>query len=243
MSESFLKRHRWLPFVLPLLVYMLVATIEPTPDRPGGESIGLSIPYAWYPAVYAAKLALTLVAVALVFPAYRWLPWRVTPWSIVAGVVGVVLWVALTHAQNAWMPTTVAELLGIGERSAFNPFDHWADEPGRAWGFFVLRLVGLAVVVPPIEEFFLRGFCMRYIMHREWWTVPFGQVDGEAWAVSIIVPVLMHPAEILATAVWFAMITLLMIRTRSMGDCVVAHAVTNLLLGLWVLYSGQWFFL
>jgi len=80
MPQWFLQRHRWLPFVLPLLVYLLVGTIEPTPDRVGGEAIGLSIPYAWYPAVYAAKLALTVVAVLLVLPAWGWLPWRLTPW-------------------------------------------------------------------------------------------------------------------------------------------------------------------
>jgi len=31
-----------------------------------------------------------------------------------------------------------------------------------------------------------------------------------------------------------------MIRTRNLWDCVVAHAVTNLLLGLYVVHSGQW---
>jgi len=179
--------------------------------------------------------------VLLVLPAWGWLPWRLTPWSLVAGVVGVVLWVVVCRLQNAWLPASLAEVIGAGERSAFNPFDQWPDAGWRAWGFFALRLFGLAVVVPPVEEFFLRGFCMRYVMHRDWWTVPFGKVDAQAVAVSIILPVLMHPAEIFAAALWFGMVTLLMVRTRSIGDCIVAHAVTNLLLGLWVLYSGDWF--
>jgi hypothetical protein len=34
-----------------------------------------------------------------------------------------------------------------------------------------------------------------------------------------------------------------MYQTRSIWDCVAAHAVTNLLLGLWVLASGDWYFL
>jgi len=243
MPESFLKRHRWLPFVLPLLVYMVVGTLEPTPEKAGGADIGLNIPYAWYPAVYGAKLGLTLVAVGLMWPAWRWLPWRVTPWSVIVGVVGVVLWVSICRLnleERLLLPIGLGSVLGIGVRSAFNPFEHW-ESAAAAWGFFALRLTGLAVVVPPIEEFFLRGFCMRYVMHREWWTVPFGKVDAQALVVAILVPVLMHPQEMFAAAVWFALVTWLMIRTRSIGDCIVAHAVTNLLMGLWVLYSGDWF--
>lgn len=243
MPESFLERHRWLPFVLPLLVYMLVNEIEPTPEAPGGTGIGLSIPYAWYPVVYGGKLLLTALAVALVWPAWRWLPWRLTPWSVVVGVVGAVLWVAICRLhleERVFVPIGLGSLLGLGTRSAFNPFEHW-ESASAAWGFFALRMTGLVLIVPPIEEFFLRGFCMRYVMHRDWWTVPFGQVDAQAFGVAVLVPVLMHPGEMFAAAVWFGLVTVLMIRTRSIGDCIVAHAVTNLLMGLWVLYSGDWF--
>jgi CAAX prenyl protease-like protein len=31
-----------------------------------------------------------------------------------------------------------------------------------------------------------------------------------------------------------------MIRTRRLGDCILAHTVTNLALGLFVIRSGQW---
>jgi hypothetical protein len=58
-----------------------------------------------------------------------------------------------------------------------------------------------------------------------------------------LVPVLMHPAELFAAAVWFSMITWLMAQTKNIWDCVAAHAVTNLCLGVWVLASGDWYFL
>ena len=48
----------------------------------------------------------------------------------------------------------------------------------------------------------------------------------------------MHPAELLAAAVWFSLVTWLMLRTPSIWDCVVAHATTNLLLGLYVVWAG-----
>jgi len=53
----------------------------------------------------------------------------------------------------------------------------------------------------------------------------------------------MHPGELLAAGVWFSMVSGLMARTKNIWDCVVAHAVTNGMLGAWAIYSGQWHFL
>ncbi len=36
------------------------------------------------------------------------------------------------------------------------------------------------------------------------------------------------------------MITWLMLRTRNIWDCVAAHAITNLILGVYVVASGAW---
>ena len=36
------------------------------------------------------------------------------------------------------------------------------------------------------------------------------------------------------------MVTWLMVRTRNIWDCVAAHAVTNVLLGIYVVASQQW---
>jgi membrane protease YdiL (CAAX protease family) len=39
-----------------------------------------------------------------------------------------------------------------------------------------------------------------------------------------------------------ALYNLVAIRTRSLTACVVTHAVTNLLLGLWIMQTRQWGF-
>jgi len=49
--------------------------------------------------------------------------------------------------------------------------------------------------------------------------------------------VLSHPGEVFAAVAWFSLVTWLMVRTRNIWDCVVAHAVTNLLLGVYVVGS------
>src|SRR4051812_20512074 len=101
-----------------------------------------------------------------------------------------------------------------------------------------LRLFGLTCVIALAEELFLRGVIMRFVMQPDWWNVPFGQASTLALVVGTVVPMLMHPAELLAAAVWFSLVSWLMIRTRSFWSCVVAHGTTNLLLGLYVLWAG-----
>ena len=70
--------------------------------------------------------------------------------------------------------------------------------------------------------------------------VPGGHVTPLAAVVGTAVPMLMHPGELLAAFVWFSLVTWLMIRTRNIWDCAAAHAVTNLLLGIYVVTQEQW---
>ncbi|MBN1909972.1 MAG: CAAX prenyl protease-related protein [Pirellulales bacterium] len=242
-----LRENPWLVFLLPFVVYMLVQSLEPTAaDKPGGAMIGLAIAYQYYPIVYTAKIVLTLVAVVFVLPGYRQFPWRISPLSIVVGVVGVALWVGLSKLgleQRLLEPLGLGKFIDLGARAGYNPLDQLADSPAWAWGFLAVRVLGMAVVVALIEEFFLRGFVMRFVMEKDWWKVPFGTVTPAAVVAGTVVPMLCHPAELLAAAVWFSMVTWLMVRTRNIWDCVAAHAVTNFLLALYVILADEWQFM
>ncbi|HVU87738.1 MAG TPA: CAAX prenyl protease-related protein [Pirellulales bacterium] len=205
---------------------------------------GLDIPYSAYPYVYTLKIALSIAAIAFCWPTYQQFPWKLSPLAFVAGAVGVVLWVGLCQLK---LEGRVLPAIGLGslvastQRSAFNPLVELAAQPAWAWGFLVIRFIGLALVVPLIEEFFLRGFVMRLCVSEDWPKVPFGTVNKLAVVVGTAVPLAMHmPSEYLATLVWFSMITGLMVLTRNIWDCVAAHATTNLLLGLYVVVWNQW---
>jgi CAAX prenyl protease-like protein len=161
--------------------------------------------------------------------------------AVAIGVVGVVLWVALAQLQLFFTEDSKIEWVKLlGRRSAFNPLEELREQPALAYGFLLVRFIGLVVIVPVIEEFFLRGFLMRFVQAERWWEVPFGAVNRLAVIAGTAVPMLMHPQEVIAALVWFSAVTWLMTRTRSIWDCVLAHAVTNLLLGLWVISSGEW---
>jgi uncharacterized protein len=241
---ALIERHHWMTFLLPFVAFMLAGTLEPTPTASGGKAIGLAIPYSYYPWVYAARIALTMAAVVFVWPGYRKFPLRLSWAAILMGIVGGPLWIAL--AMPGWERLYVWPLLerislGFltgGDRSSFNPFDPAGGlSAAAAWTFLSVRFFGLVALVPLIEEFFLRGFLMRFVMERDWWDVPFGKANALAIAVGTIIPVLSHP-EWIAAAVWFSLITWLMLRTRNIWDCVAAHAITNLILGVYVVARG-----
>ncbi|NOY40634.1 MAG: CAAX prenyl protease-related protein [Planctomycetes bacterium] len=238
-------------------------TAEEMAEAFGDTGFLPQITYEYYPYVYTAKIALVLVTMLLVLPGYRTFPWRVSGLSVGVGVVGVALWIVLCQLQleikmagpvdrylgsllpfeqvDDEQPTIgLLAFLGAGQRSAYNPLEQLQDTPMWAYLFLAVRFAGLALIVPVIEEFFLRGFLMRYTVHDAWWQVPFGSVNRAAVVVGTAIPMLMHPGELLAALVWFSMVTWLMVRTRSIWDCVVAHAVTNFLLGVYVVTSGQW---
>jgi uncharacterized protein len=242
---DWLSRHAWVPFVVPFVVFMVCGAFEPTPEKPF-ELLGLVIDYAKYPAVYTVKILLTLAALAVVWPGLRQFPFRVSAIAPLVGALGVVVWVGICKLEleaNVLGPLGLADMIGLGKRSAFNPLEQLSDTPLAAYGFLAVRFLGLVLVVPLIEEFFIRGFVMRYVIDADWWKVPFGTLTPAAIAAGTLLPVLMHPAELVAAAVWFSLITWLMHLTKNIWDCVVAHAVTNLLLGLWVLASDDWYFL
>ena len=247
--------------LLPFLIYMVAGSLEPAAPAPltevqlaapehireqleAGQPNFLGLRYKHYPIIYTVKIAFTIAAMLYVLPGYRQFPLRVSLLAIVVGVVGIVLWIwicSLHLEPKLLAPLGLGAFADLGSRPAYNPLEQLQATPAWAYTFLIIRFVGLALVVPILEEFFLRGFLMRFVQDdAQWWQVPFGKVTPLAVVVGTAVPMLMHPAELLAACVWFSLVTWLMIRTRNIWDCVAAHAVTNFLLGLYVVTQHQW---
>ena len=268
-SRRFWSGVPWAPFVIPFLVYGLIGSLEPS-DPPEPNLLGFTIAYKHYPLIYTVKIAATIAALAIFWPAYRQqLPspvraggvprspspvrgggargggfsFRISPLAVVVGIVGGVLWIALAHVplEQLLAPFGIGDWFARSDRPAFNPFEQLKDNPAWMYGFLGIRFIGLVLVVAMMEELFLRGFLMRFVMHANWPQVPFGEVNGTAIAAGTLFPMLTHPpSEILAVAVWFSLVTWLMIRTKNFWDCVAAHAITNLMLGIYVVTFKQW---
>jgi CAAX prenyl protease-like protein len=160
--------------------------------------------------------------------------------SVLVGVVGVVLWIGVCELQ---LEKNFFEAVGLtslaSTRPAFNPFE-MLPEAGLRTLFLGLRFTLLALIVPIVEELFLRGWLVRWVQDPEFESVSLKQLSWTALLTPSVYGVLTHPSEAIAAFLWFGLVTLLMRRTGSLWDCVIAHAVTNLLLGIYVVQFEAW---
>lgn len=232
---DFGPRRPYFSCVLPMATFLVLGLAEPVPSG-GGLAGQLGIPYGAYPWVYATRIAGTSLAIAACLPYLRnWLG-RATWWPPLLGLVLVIPWIVFSILQRE------AGLSGLSERSAFNPFDRLTPSEA-AWAFLAVRFFGLAVIVPFVEELFLRGFLMRFVIREAFWTVPFGTLTLSSAAACLVYAGATHPSEAVASVGWFAMVSGIAAATRKPIDAILAHAATNLALGAYVLATGAWWLL
>lgn len=148
--------------------------------------------------------------------------------AVAVGLAVFVLWI---HLDAPWMR--------LGEPAAgFTPLG--AD--GRIDPLLAaFRLAGAALLVPVMEELFWRGFLMRWLQHPTFEGVDPRAVGLRAVVASTFVFVLAHTLW-LAAAIAGLAYAWLYIRTGRLWVAVIAHAVTNAALGVWVLATGNWAF-
>jgi CAAX prenyl protease-like protein len=110
------------------------------------------------------------------------------------------------------------------------------------WCFVVVRVVGRSLVVPPLEEVFYRSFFYRYIASAKFMELPLGVWHTTAFFVTSTVFGLAHPGQWVQGILCGAAFQGLVVRKRRLGDAMLAHATTNLLISGYAIATGQWQF-
>jgi CAAX prenyl protease-like protein len=148
--------------------------------------------------------------------------------AVAVGLVVFALWI---HLDAPWMT--------IGSPSAtFLPVD---AQGALIWPLVVVRWIGAALIVPVMEELFWRSFLMRWIQSPQFESVVPQKVALKAIVLSTFVFTLAHTLWLGAIVAGLAY-ALLYVRTGKLWVPVIAHAVTNGALGIWVLATRQWAF-
>ena len=159
--------------------------------------------------------------------------------GILFGVIGIIAWIIVCKLQLE--QSIIGILPGVlqpSERVAFNPFIA-INDPLQQSVFIGVRLFGLAVLIPIIEEIFWRGFLMRWIIDPNWQKQPLGRFTLSSFLWTTLLFTLAHP-EWFAAAIYSILINILLYWKKDLWNCIVAHATSNLLLGIYVLYFGAW---
>ncbi|MFL6676663.1 MAG: CAAX prenyl protease-related protein [Massilia sp.] len=144
--------------------------------------------------------------------------------AIVVGVVVLALWISL---NASWM--------SIGSSTGFDPRDNGQLD----WTLVVLRIAGAALVVPVMEELFWRSFLLRWIEAADFQNVDPAQAGPKSFIITIVLFGFEHNLW-LAGIVAGAAYSVLFMRHRTLWSPILAHAVTNGLLGIWVVATGNW---
>lgn len=223
VDTPFLNRAAWAR-ILPFGTYIFFIILGDLLARAGVERADLR----W---LYPVQTGAVLLLLAVFWRKYEELrsfslSFRQAAVAVVAGVIVLVLWVNLTAP---WMI--------VGNSAGYDPRTNGEID----WLLVAIRIAGAALVVPLMEELFWRSFLMRWVEDSEFERVDPARVGLKA----ILIPVVLFGFEHnlwLAGIVAGAAYTLLYMRHRNLWSPVLAHAVTNGLLGVWVVATGSWTF-
>lgn len=195
--------------------------------NPGGPSWRAAPEYWLYPIQ-------TVLCGALLFWFWRRYDFgrpRKLVFTIAVAVIVFLLWIAPQQFFGA-----------APRRTGFDP-SVFQDRPEFYWASVGLRFLRLVVFVPLVEEIFWRGFLLRYLIRERFWELPVGTFSWLSFvAVTAGFGFSHSRADWVAALVTGMLYNLIAYRTKSLASCVVAHALTNLLLGIWIMTTRQWGF-
>ena len=221
-----LTRAAWLR-LLPFVAFMGLLALRglaPADNRWGFDT-------RW---LYALNLLVVGGMLLAWWREYGELAWQNAPTArecalaVAVGLAVFALWIQL---DAPWMQ--------IGDATAaFVP----VDAQGRLnWPLIAVRWLGAALLVPVMEELFWRSFLMRWLQSPVFEGLDPRRTGAKAVLLSTFVFMLAHPLWLAAIVAGLAY-ALLYRSTGKLWPAVIAHAVTNGALGLWVVHSGQWQF-
>ena len=221
-----LTRAAWLR-LLPFVAFMGLLALRgmaPADNRWGFDT-------RW---LYALNLLVVGGMLLAWWREYGELAWQNAPTArecalaVAVGLAVFALWIQL---DAPWMQ--------IGDATAaFVP----VDAQGRLnWPLIAVRWLGAALLVPVMEELFWRSFLMRWLQSPVFEGLDPRRTGAKAVLLSTFVFMLAHPLWLAAIVAGLAY-ALLYRSTGKLWPAVIAHAVTNGALGIWVVHSGQWQF-
>jgi CAAX prenyl protease-like protein len=210
--------------ILPFAAYLAFIVIGDVLERFGAPGALL----VW---LYPAKIVLVAGLLALFWRQYGELhSFRLSPSAVLAAVaVGIVVLLLWIRLDTGWMV--------VGNPAGYDP-----RVDGRIdWLLVAIRIAGAALVVPLMEELFWRSFLMRWIAAADFESVAPYRVGLKGFLVTVVLFGFEHNLW-LAGIVAGVAYSLLYMHHRNLWSPILAHAVTNGLLGLWVVQTGSWSF-
>jgi CAAX prenyl protease-like protein len=217
-----LLRHPATPYVAPFAAFLLILSVQG---------------YLRVLGVWEAPLRFLVLGLVILLFARRALDLRVARpvGTLLLGLAVFGLWIA-------------PDLLWPGYR------EHWLFQnslTGSGGGtldeklresplFLVFRFLRAVVIVPIVEELFWRGWLMRWLIRPDFESVPLGSYTPVSFWASAVLFASEHGSHWDVGFLAGIAFNLWIVKTKRLGDCILAHAVTNATLSAYVIWTGQW---
>ena len=223
---------------LPYILFVLPITF--------GGLLGLD-PY-W---IYVSRTVLGAGLIWAMWPLVKEMRYQISWEAVVVGVAVFVMWVAIdsTYPHMSLLLTAggdlarrvgVGFLVGAGAAVIpWNPFASVGDDTALGWFFVTVRVLGSSLVVPPLEEVFFRSFLYRSIAKADFQSVSWTYFSWRSLLTTAVLFGFIHDAWLSGILCAFGY-QWLVIRKNRLGDAITAHAITNWLLGIWIVWNGAW---
>ena len=160
----------------------------------------------------------------------------VRPWASAAiGVLVFLIWIG----PDVLIPG-YRNLLPFSNKIIGHP--HSSLQPDMLSSRWLLgwRIARAVIIVPIVEELFWRAWLMRWLINNDFERVPLGTYAPMAFWVTAVLFASEHGPYWDVGLITGIIYNLWMIKSKSVADCILMHAVTNLILSCYVISTAQW---
>ncbi len=220
--DSWPSRFPAAPWIVPFAVFMLLLPIMPA----------LPIGQPWESVVRVSVLTATLWFFSRHVLATLRVQFALQ--SVVLGIAVFALWIAPDTLIAGWREHGIFQNSVTGTVKTTIAPEEFASPLVVA-----LRFARAALLVPILEELFWRGWLPRWIVNSDWQAVQLGTYNTLAFVGTAVLFAAEHGPYWEVGLLSGVIYNWWMWRTRSLGDLMLTHAVTNACLSAYVLLSGR----
>jgi len=172
---------------------------------------------------YLIKTVVTAIFIIYYCKEYK-LKFKWDSLAVFTGIAIFILWIGI---EGFYKP------LGTSE---FNPLLSDFIIP-----IIIIRILGAVIIAPLVEEIFTRGFLIRALVSKNWDKVKTGTYTHASFLLTVIFFGFAHNRW-LPGIITGIILNLLLYKRKSIESCIIAHAVANLALAVFVLSTQNWIF-
>lgn len=224
MTLPSLQRRDWpsLPYVLPFVVFLIFLAIQ--------KYVPLT-PVIEYPLRDVILMAVLLVFSRHVIGIRSFHRLE----SSLIGIAVFLIWIGpdilFPGYRHYWLfQNAIVGSIGVP------PPESVFQQPVVLWS----RIFRAVVLVPIIEELFWRAWLMRWLISPNFEKIPLGAYKPAAFWITALLFASEHGSYWDVGLIAGIVYNWWMVRTRSLGDCILVHAITNACLCGYVVATHHW---